>query len=224
MMRNRSFLAAFVLLAVPAVATADADVRADWSFPTQTGDWLYGFSNQLVPAPLMDFHQYVTTSGGGAGTNELYNAGFGADPNVRLNRTGGTSFGVPNDFIGVHPGPNNQLSMARWTAPSALGMVNVTGSFLSGDSGAVDVYVVKNASTAAPIILFSVANTFADQAFATSTSVLAGDTIDFIVGAAGGFTSDSTPLIAHIAAVPEPASLAALGLGAAAFLRRRKRA
>ncbi|RYG71093.1 PEP-CTERM sorting domain-containing protein, partial [bacterium] len=184
----------------------------------------YGFSNQLTPAPLMDFHQYLSTSGGGAGTNELYNAGFGADPNVRLNRTGGTSFGVPNDFVGIHPGPNNQLSMARWTAPSAIGTVNITGAFLSGDSGAVDVYVVKNASTATPVILFSAANTFADQAFATSTSVTAGDTIDFIVGAAGNYNNDSTPLLAHIAAVPEPGSIAALGLGAAALLRRRKRA
>jgi hypothetical protein len=92
--------------------------------------------------------------------------------------------------------------------------------FGAGDSGAVDVHVLMNI-----VPVFSKFGTTTNESFLITFAVEQGDTIDFVVGYAGDYRWDTTPLAATLdyQPVPEPATLAALGLGAVALIRRRKR-
>ncbi|MEM6485573.1 MAG: PEP-CTERM sorting domain-containing protein [Pseudomonadota bacterium] len=60
------------------------------------------------------------------------------------------------------------------------------------------------------------------SSFNVSTTLAVGDKIDFIVGSNGGFQGDETALNATIDVVPEPSSMALLGLGGLCMLRRRR--
>jgi hypothetical protein len=209
--RLRPILAIVGTLASVA-AFADYDVTADWHWTTNPdGAWSYGYEDTLGSS----LHLYDVKDGNQVWhSSVLFSAGT---PAAWLNLNG-PSNGVNTGDFALHPGPNQEPSLARWTAPSALGAIHITGTFGAGDVGAVDVHVYKNNAP-----LFNVMNTTAAQPFDLTTSVATGDTIDFIVGTTDGYFNDSTPLTAHISTVPEPASLSALCLGAVALLRRRRR-
>lgn len=120
-----------------------------------------------------------------------YYSSYGSFPNFSNNyaSSGGVSPGETN----MHPGSSGQISVLRWTAPQA-GTISIKGSFKAGDTGAVDVYILKNTTT-----LFSKTSTLITESYDQTTTVAIGDTVDFQVGNAGNYTSDATPIDGVIA-------------------------
>lgn len=197
---------ALALCGIGSYASA-ADYAGDFlvNLSNPNGDWSYGYSSSTPGSAITLFTEYF---------DDTVNFGW------RTNLSLGTPVAFKNHVngsAGLHPGPSNEIAIARWTALSA-GSYQVSGMFGIGDIGAVDGYVLHN-----DVIVFSALNTVLDAPFDLTLDVAAGDRIDFGVGSASSFYFDTTPLDAHIEAVPEPASLAILGMGALTLLRRRAR-
>ena len=184
------------------------------------------------------FTPYDSTTASCAGIGGLacnYAAGFNNNtlPAVGKNTTGSLivngSVRIPTDELFLHPvGLNSGLpagdTIVRFTAPTA-GTYQVSGLFQLIDVSPSGVAVSIEGGTlpfAAPLAgpYLTTAN------FSFSTVLLAGGTLDFVVDPAGSYFNDSTGLSATITSsdIPEPASMALLGLGltAMAAVRRRR--
>ncbi len=109
---------------------------------------------------------------------------------VIKNYSGNFVYGVPSGYVTLHPGPNpsNIHTVVRWTAPIS-GTISIQGSYLAGDSGLVDLYIVQNSIT-----FWSQTSTSNAHNFNEAKTVNAGDTIDFVVGNSDNYFGDSTPL------------------------------
>jgi hypothetical protein len=202
-------------MAIAGSCLADWDLQSDFSVlgSNPNGAWSYGNKGPVDPTGSLDLYTEVGNDGIYAfwRRNLLLNT-----PWVAKNVSGSTQNAILPGEISLHPGPGGQLTTARWTAPSS-GTFSVTGLFGVGDIGNVDVYVYQNATP-----LFVVLSTLNTESFSLMPNVSAGDTIDFMVGSAGDFLFDSTPVYANIKAVPEPASLAVMSLGLVAVRRIRR--
>jgi hypothetical protein len=113
------------------------------------------------------------------------NSGKGTPPGVFDN--GGVASGVPTGWLSLHPGPGEQPSVLRWTAP-IVGNIHITGQFLAGDTGIMDVAVRYNNQN-----LWTATDS---GSFNLNIKVNAGDTIDFVVY--GGYGWGNTPISAII--------------------------
>lgn len=208
-----------ITLGVGAAVFANAavyDAAADFSFTTNpNGAWSYGGKNA---SPTDSF--VLGTVASFNGWNGW--AAQGTRPFVGKTTTAG--YGAPAGTLAFHTGVAGselQYAVLRWTADSASSL-DISGIFYGGDTGGVDDLIYKNGTS-----IYSDMATINDSVFnLTNVLVNAGDTIDFMVGpGVDGANSDSTPFSAQITTnpVPEPASMAALGLGVAALLRRRRK-
>jgi hypothetical protein len=107
--------------------------------------------------------------------------------------------------ISMHPGPQNQCAVVRFTAP-AKGTYRFMGRFWAQNIGSpnknndVDVIVAINGMTMLPNSgKIKASGAATNKPFtATGVSLLAGGTIDFKVGSSGNFDSDSTGLHGYI--------------------------
>ncbi len=143
------------------------------------GVWSYGW----MPTDFSTFNLYTQHS-----TYQWYGPqGGDRTPGIWINTTGGTSYGVPDKWLSLHPGPGQEPSVLRWTAPKD-GQVTVTGEFLAGDSGVMTVAVRHNNQE-------SWKATDAGT-FNLSMAVVAGETIDFVVY--GGYGFGNTPVKVNI--------------------------
>jgi hypothetical protein len=182
--------------------------------------WSYGFRSSVATANLTLFSAAQHGNALGATGLEGYSGGAGPDVTVNVTTaTISTNFGFgPNPGIGplemrLHPASNNDFAVVRWTAPID-GMFAVSAYWrdddLHGGNGATGHIVLNGVS------LFD--TTWANGGSAAlesplMISVFAGDKLDFLVGAAGDWSYDSTAFNATIVAVPEPGSVILLGLG-----------
>jgi hypothetical protein len=150
-------------------------------FSTENGNpngvWSYGW----MPNDYSVFNLYTTHT-----NNQWY--GWGADktPAVWLN-TGYPEYGVPSGWLALHPGNGFQPSVLRWTAPEG-GIIKITGEFLPGHSGSMDIAVRQNND-------FLWTGKDSGQ-FYIFPCVNKGDVIDFLVY--GGYGAGNTPLNATI--------------------------
>jgi hypothetical protein len=150
-------------------------------FSTENGNpngvWSYGW----MPTDFSSFNLYTNY-------NSFQWYGWGSDnsPCIWIN-TGGLSYGVPTGWLSLHPGNGNQPSVLRWTAPVA-GNVTVTGEFLAGDGGTMQVAVRLDNQP-----WWQATDS---GSFDLITNVASGTTIDFAVY--GGYGFGNTPISATI--------------------------
>jgi hypothetical protein len=125
-----------------------------------------------------------------------------AEPWVGVNTTKATiqALGItwPAGHLAFHPGPNNEMSVVRWTAP-AQGEAEVTVKFVGlADKTTTDVHVVHNKAALfdGQLNLNGAGNeTHCEKKIA----VAAGDTIDCVVGwGNGSHGGDTTGLLFQV--------------------------
>jgi hypothetical protein len=139
--------------------------------------------------------------------------GPGSYPNIWMNETGGTSYGVAPGQVSQQPAPSNVASVIRWTDPAGVsGTASIVGQFYAGDSGIMTIGVFYDGT---PLWTGSDSGTFN-----LTQSVSPGDTIDFAVY--GGFYAGNTPTEALIT-VPEPVTLSLISILPPVALARRPR-
>lgn len=195
------------LLLAPAIFVSTAqgyDAAADYSPGSNPGGvWSYGYSLTLG-SPLILHTDHFRSSG-----VDLWRTNFGlGDPAVFHNpEASPLSFGtitLQAGELGLHPGPQNQLQIVRFTAPSA-GAYRVSGSFSGRDvvGTTTDVHLL-----AGGISVFDGAVTGfgpdSGPSFDEIVTLPAGGFLDFAVGfgANNDFFFDTTALAARIVPVP----------------------
>ncbi len=217
-------LALAAACAAQSTTAAVYDPTAEFSVTNgnPNGVWSYGYSLDPDVADFSATFVALPQAISGAGGHQFESWSLDANgPHVSLAL-------LPNIYqvepgqIALHPGPpeiGTPPAILRFTAPADLGMMTVSGAFLPGDTGLIDLGIAHNG-----VYVWTAldAGTF-DLTFAIAN----GDTVDFIAWGTWGF--GNTPLVATIATpapVPEPASSAALAgaalLGLAAIRRRRR--
>lgn len=209
----RATVAALTLaFALSASATASAqtvyDAVNDFSITSPTGVWSYGYTatrgSQFVP--FNQSHVDVSVYDG-PGVDMWNVANTGINPTlVAHNRSGVlrtfSTVSHPAHVLNLHPGPNGENSVVRWTAPAA-GLYLVAGRFQSIDvaPGTTDVAVLHNSSGELFSGIINALPTAAggEVKYGLYVYVEANDTIDFSVGNGGnGYGNDSTGMYATI--------------------------
>lgn len=220
---SRQWVAILGLLAGPAMAwdaAGDFDLQ---SSANPNGVWSYGYDPAALPGYQLKLFDALDTGPVLAWRDGSYQS-LGT-PSFAKNLTGGTiNGGWGADQVMLHPGPtaNGDAAILRFTAPTT-GRYDVQSQFFVGDQGAVDVWIVLNGSFDAP--LAALGDSAADPQWnAAGLALAAGDTLDFVVGNAGNFFYDTTPLaVSIVSSVPEPAPALLWACGAALLACRVRR-
>lgn len=236
-MKKSVVLALVVSLVLTGLAAADWDFNADFSAvgTNPNGDWTYGMIPDFTEITLgYSVTTLDTSMNVGPDSQNNWWTMTGADylipavyhnyaylPDLYANPVGMTAL-----HSGCIPGGSEYwyAGVARLTVPADFDQpaVTINGTFFAGNIGATSNLVVLNGSSPAGSVLLSDYNTYGDTLIDLTVNVSPGDTIDFIVGTAGDWSSDTTPLEAVIVAIPEPVTIMLLGLGSLSLLRKRK--
>lgn len=136
----------------------------------------------------------------------------------------GTTVFAPG-ALSLHPGPQGEVEVLRFTAPSA-GQYLINGAFFGQDyvgPTTTDVHILLNGTS---IFDGVVSDYDVSHPFSTTVTLAAGSHLDFAVGVGSNqsYLYDSTGLSATITSVPEPTTLALAGAtaGLLCLFRSRK--
>jgi len=197
-----SGIAITLLLVISKAAPAQTyDAVKDFSIESNpNGTWSYGYLNSWGSS----FNLFTARSTGGdcvpnEGTWSKVPDCSTPSPALAHNDTGkpicGTTWCNPPIYVATTPGPNCELTVVRWTAPSSGSFVTHV-QFIGEDSvfpTSTFVYVLLNSKRLllqAPINSYELPLSFEPEALGIS----AGDTIDLIVGCGAdhSWVGDST--------------------------------
>ena len=205
----------------------NSSLKADFIY-----DAVKDFSASANPAGQWQY-RYGTVTNSSLMTSKISNngnalSGWVNDPNAAIPNqyvieknfsSTAQNFGTvvfPTDLLRLDGQGNNDI--VRWTAPSA-GNWSISGLFQGIDTGehAHNVEILKNLSSV--LLAPSPINAYGSLAtFSMTQNLKAGDTIDFIELTGPSPYNLSTGLAAQISAVPEPTSLAMIGMGICGLL------
>jgi len=205
-----------------------ADVAADFSSTDNpNGVWRYGWT-QTLGSPLNLSTSPRIRDGVDQWRGDLAEDG---NPAAYHNGTagvilvgGGARF-EPGQF-GLHPGPDGEFAVVRFTAPAA-GTASITAEFRGQDTTGTssDAHVLFNGVSLFDAFVEGNGD-FSAVPVDRTLALNKGDTIDFAVGfgSNGTFFGDSTALAALIQLnpVPEPGTLTLLTLGVIGLAARVK--
>ena len=178
-------------------ATPDYDSVKDFSIISNpNGVWSYGWQSPLG-SPLNLYTVTDTTTVSGISAWLRSGRFITNNPCVAHNDTSDEicfiGICIPPSYLLSHPGPNNEVSVVRWTAPSS-GRFCVQGAVAGLDNKptTTSFYEVLNSNR----ILFSatIDSYKSPVLFHHVLTVSAGDTVDFAVdfGQDGNYFNDST--------------------------------
>lgn len=228
-MRVAIALTAFTI-SCAASAAGVGSITGDFQNTTQGGPWSYGWLDHLGGT----FHQYTvpnSISAGGSidvwhaetpyqyGTPSLWNNASGT-----VFRTGTAEY-LPG-WAGFHPGPGNEMSTFRYTAPTT-GTYALAFDFQGADvvGTSTDVHIYAGGSDVFSTLINGNENA-TRKSFSGTVLLNAGQTVDVAVGyASNSLWYDSTAVRGTVTApVPEPETYAMLlvGLGMVSFGTRRR--
>jgi hypothetical protein len=222
--------AAVVLVLFMNIAAACPSSRAD------VYDATADFVSNLGGTPVNPFSVWTyasTTTLGGAVAAHTFQGAYapnqrywskyagGNNPAIWMNQSGSTQGGIPDGWLAMHPGDGGERSVLRFTTPSS-GSYEVNLTYGAGNIGAVDLHLLLNSNSATP--LFASLGTGIGGAWTNpALNLIAGDTIDLIVGDYDGYASDNTDVsLVLTSAIPEPTACGSLGLLAVALIGWRK--
>ena len=155
----------------------------------------------LLNSGRWDLHPSQNKIGQATGFRMWPQDGSG-EPWVAVNATTSTirTVGItwPAGHLALHPGPANELSALRWTAPNA-GVVEIGGAFTGlAERATTDVHILHNGK----LLFGSFLNVEGHPnvvAFGQKIDVSKGDTLDFVVGTGNGnYGGDTTGLALSI--------------------------
>lgn len=188
------------------VATADYDAVTDFSIVSNpNGVWSYGWTATLGSTLNLYTVTDNTTFPGLSAWLETGMAMY-APPFVGHNDTTDTlcylSFCVPPVYLHLHPGPNNELSVVRWTAPTS-GSFSVKGTVAGLDRlgpTSTNFYLLRNSNR---LLSIPVSGYKSPRSFGRTVTMSAGDTLDFAVDFGGnGYNADSTGIRFAVTQMP----------------------
>lgn len=217
-----------VLAAVAACAFAHAyDAATDFSLASNpNGVWSYGYATSLTGSFILD----TDTSTSGPVQQWRGDLAGDGNPGVYKNTSSNdyqpSTAVYPANGMVMHPGPDGEYCVVRFTAPSAglyAFSANFTGEDVQGTT--TDVHVLGGGTS----LFDGTINGYRDAtSYGSTIALAAGGTLDLRVGygSNGTFFNDSTgtDLAVRLMPTPEPATFAALGLGTAVIIRRRRKA
>jgi hypothetical protein len=183
------------------IRRTDWDLARDFSSECNpTGAWTYGSTDTLGSFDAFQFVVVDPDVGAGIWTHTPV---FPVDGYAHTwkNTTDGTYYGVLPGQTTLHPGCYgftepccSEWAVARWTS-SFAGEVTMNGFFGEGDSATPDLDIART-SSGLTTVLWHRENTALTEPFDLTTSVEAGDFIDFVVGDA--YCCGNTPLMVTI--------------------------
>ncbi len=222
MNQSRLFITS-LLLALAMVSGAQAlpayDSGGDFSSSNNpNGAWSYGYQTTLGGT----LNLYTDLANVGGLLIWRFNINNTSTPGVAFNPSGTDITFASTTWrpaeTSLHPGPNGEFSVLRFTAPETndYTLTSLFNMRSFGGTSSTDVHILLNG-----VSLFSsfVTGFNAETAFNDLLTLAQGDQLDFVVGDNGSFFGDTTEVQASLAAVPLPAAvwffgsaLAGLGL------------
>jgi hypothetical protein len=181
------------------VYDANADFTAGSTNPNSV--WTYGYT-AILGGSFITHGEYYTDSVGFAWRTNLSSGA----PAFNHFNVGGIAGALAGETT-LHPGPNNEYAVLRFTTPVA-GSYDVVASWRGpGDFGETDLQLLLNSNTGSPLG-FTNSTTLSGTIQLSSMLLNVGDTIDLSVGTLGNFLSDNTPVNLTITqSIPEPSGL-----------------
>ena len=198
------------LLAMTSPIHANWDLATDFSIDNNpNAAWSFGCTDTLGGFTLFPWHGYydnVPHWSTELGESEGYSY---SEPCIWKNAQNISRHNVPPYEVCFHPSNGDRMAVVRWTSPID-GEINLSGAFGEGNIGDVELFITKTDALGTKT-LFHIADTYDTQTFYIDTTVAVGDKIDFLVGNAGDWNSDGTPLAVTI--IPKSLTISLLGNG-----------